>query len=620
MTDLGIAGITNATPFTAGGSSVIYEATQSDFDRRVAVKILRGPADKELQRRFDRERRAVGRLSGHPGIVDIYAGGVTDAGELYLVMPFIEGGSLQAELDRNGAFPVERALQDVIIAAQAVDFAHRHGIVHRDIKPGNLLRGATGQPVVTDFGIARIRDSGVASSTIAATTPLYAAPEVLSDGEASEATDIYSLGALLYALLAGRPPFSDKSTDNIWKLIERIRTEEPKPIAGVPARVMEVIEQAMAKDPKKRPASAALLAQYLKFAADEQDRRPQQMVRDVPARRTPPRGTPVVPAEANQKSVAMPSAVAAPMVSPGPPPTTSGATARVNGAPSHGASPSDAYGVDGYGGATKTSSNGSNGRYGADSWSSNLNGSGPGAGSSNGSPPPDYYPDHESGSPFGSKLALLGAGVGLIVLLAVGIGLFTLLTGGSGSDSVASGTEAPQRTVPTPRIVASTPIVAPTSTPIVATVAPTPPATATPVPANYENPRFDANIPEGWTTTSEHVDVGYGFRTRFTGPDTDFMFVDTTPADRVRGDITIEESAYNQARSIRSASPVAFEVIGDKQAWSFTFTGNDGSQRIDIFFELDGNGYAVVAGSRVDPEGAFDTAREFVASLETADA
>jgi|GEM_PF-640100 len=640
MTHLGIEGIVDAVPSTAG-----------------AVKILRGPANTELQRRFDRERRAVGRLSGHPGIVDIYAGGVTDTGELYLVMPFIEGGSLQSELDRRGAFRLDQAIRDVTTAAEAVDFAHRHGVIHRDIKPGNLLRGATGLPVVTDFGIARIRDSGVATSTVMAATPLYAAPEVLSDDEASEASDVYSLGALLYALLSGRPPFSDQAAPNIWSLIERIRTEPAPAIQGVPIRVMEVIEQAMAKDPADRPTSAGLFAQYLRFAVEDSNRRPEQYVTDVPSRpaiapvklgsaafpATPARGVPKVAAgqsrgrnaaaavadddlEPTVASDVLPTGVSSPVAVASPDTKVKSANGG-SGLISTPGAPPQRNGASGSNGFSGHSHNGS----------APMNGGGQHRPAD--APPPPRPPQpqaqaqqhaprpaevYQAPASSDSRLALAGAAIGCLVLMVAAVGLFRMITNNASSASSNAAsveTEASATSIPTPIVVAAATRGDSASDETSATVAATPepevePTTVPTPEPNYKNTRFASALPEGWVALTENVDVGYGYRTRFQGPASDFMFIDTTPAERARAGVTIEESAKQVAATIASASPVRGEVIGDKQTWSFTYTGNDGTPRIDIFFTVNGDGYAVVAGSASDPDSAFSVAREFIASLE----
>lgn len=602
MTQLGIDGITQATAYTSGGSSVIYEAWQEDFGRRVAVKVLRGPAGEETQRRFQRERHAAGRLSGHPGIVDIYSGGVTEAGELYLVMPFIEGGSLQNELVRSGRFSLKNAVNDVVAIAEAVEFAHRQGVIHRDIKPANILRDKAGRPLVTDFGIARLIDGEVASATVAATTPLYAAPEILSNGTASPASDVYSLGAMLYALLAGRPAFSEGGTDNIWTVLERIRTNDPEPIEGVPLQVMDVIRVAMSKTPINRPTSAGLFAQYLRFAIDEATRgvsngsnnRGQHYAtsNSMGGRNNDWIGggnsaSPATAVDTPQTPVRMPAAS-----NPRPAPTSGGWEAPAAGYGHQQQHPPGHYPVREYDGRMVAAS--------------------------------------DEGVP---SRWMVGAAAALAVIMLAGVGIYQFVRTSSSPNSgleVAAeqpfdGVVAPSATpAPNPEPTAVPESIPATTIPPTAVPSATAEPTATPEPTpDFTNTMFTVRFAsEDWELRRDTRDVGYGFRTDFRDNLTgDFVYVDATPADRATPGTSIEQSARWVHRNIASASPVTNETIGDKEAWTFEFVGNDGSRRIDIFFELDGTGYAVVGGTKGgDPDAAFASARAFVASLTSAGA
>jgi len=598
MTELGIDGISQATAYTSGGSSVIYEAWQKDFDRRVAVKVLRGPAGEETQRRFQRERHAAGRLSGHPGIVDIYSGGVTDAGELYLVMPFIEGGSLQNELVRSGRFSLKNAVTDVVAIAEAVEFAHRQGVIHRDLKPANILRDSAGRPLVTDFGIARLIDGEVASATVAATTPLYAAPEILANGTASPASDVYSLGAMLYALLAGRPAFSEGNAENIWTVLERIRSNDPEPIDGVPLQVMDVIRVAMSKTPINRPTSAGLFAQYLRFAIDEATRgansassaRGQHFatsesidLRDdsnewVNARTTMVSDTPQSPVR----------------------PATIGTGPSTPSRPGSWQQPAAAYRQhpnDHHGQHHPT--RGHEGHMGARS---------------------------DDGIP---SRWMVAAAAALAVIMLAGVGVYQFVRSSTSPgdrlevaaeqsfEPVVAPTATPEPTSEPTAVPESIPV---TAIPATATAVPTATPEPTPVP-DFSNTIFAVSFDtDDWELRRDTRDVGYGFRTDFRDEATgNFVYIDATPADRATPGASIEQSAHWVHRNIASASPVINERIGDKEAWTFEFIGNDGSKRIDIFFELDGTGYAVVGGSHTgDSEAAFASARALVASLSTA--
>ena len=567
MNDFGIPGITRAVPYTSGGSSVIYEAWQEDFDRRVAVKVLRGPVAEKTQRSFQRERHAAGRLTGHPGILDVYAGGVTDTGELYLIMPFIEGGSLQSEVNQAGPFALPKAVKDVIAVAEALEFAHRQGVIHRDIKPANILRDKSGQPLIADFGIARLLDSEVATSTVTANTPLFAAPELLSDHAATASSDVYSLGALLYALLAGRPAFSGAGNDNIWTIMDRVRMDEPAAIAGVPVQVMDVIRSAMAKTPVNRPTSASLFAQYLRFAMHEATRNPR------PGHiRT--RHQLVLPSDTPGRN-----------------------RASTHSAPGYVLTPRPEL-VDAARPAPRA-------------------------------PRPKITAPALSAADWRVPAV---AGMFAILLLGIGVwGLVPRFGNDSASADVSTETaisdEAPVAVAPTatpipeptttPAPIAEPTKVPPTTVPLQITIStPTPVPEPTEIPVNFLSANFDAKVPDEWSTRKNNVDVGYGYRSEFRAESgSDFLIVDTTPKDRAAPGVSIEQSAYYVAGNVSSASPVQYEKIGEKDAWWFSFTGNDGSQRIDIFFEVDGVGYAVIGGSYGDPAGAFEAAREFVRSV-----
>ena len=257
--DLGIAGLTDAEPVGSGGNAVVYQAREVDHDRWVAVKVLRGLADEAVMRRFDRERRAMGRLSEHDGIVTIYSSGFTENGEPYLVMPLMSD-SLQDQLDRSGPMPWREAVGLIVAVARTVDAAHSQDVIHRDLKPGNILLTPSGTPLVADFGIARLTGSTTAVQSTALTfTPSYSAPEVLEGATPSKAADIYALGATLYALVSGTSPFATDTDESVFAVMQRIATQPVTDLrpGGVPDEVCAVIEQAMNKDPDNRHQSAA---------------------------------------------------------------------------------------------------------------------------------------------------------------------------------------------------------------------------------------------------------------------------------------------------------------------------------------------------------------------------
>jgi serine/threonine protein kinase len=233
----------------------------------VAVKVLR-LADDATLRRFDRERRAMGRLSELDGIVTIHYSGFTAAGDPYLVMPLLPG-SLQEQLDRSEPMGWREAVGLMVVVARTVDEAHGQNVIHRDLKPGNILLTAGGAPLVADFGIAKLTGSNTAVQSTALTfTPSYSPPEVLEGAAPSKSADIYGLAATLYALIAGAPPFVTESDESVFALMRRIADEPVTDLRprGVPDQVCAVIEKAMHKDVEHRHRTSADLATELEDA------------------------------------------------------------------------------------------------------------------------------------------------------------------------------------------------------------------------------------------------------------------------------------------------------------------------------------------------------------------
>ncbi len=225
--------------------------------------------DPDVARRFDRERKAMGRLSNHEGIVPVYSSGITSLGEPYLVMPYYPNGSLQDQIDA-GPLDWRKAVTYVDSAADTMAAAHEEGVVHLDIKPANILLTAAGAPRIADFGIAKLASgSGVAARTTGtAFTPAYSAPETFLDGQATPAADVYGLGATLWASLVGHPPFLGPDEDtNLMAVIGRVVNN---PLGDVrhlaPDPICQVINQAMAKDPHHRYRTAREFSHALREA------------------------------------------------------------------------------------------------------------------------------------------------------------------------------------------------------------------------------------------------------------------------------------------------------------------------------------------------------------------
>jgi eukaryotic-like serine/threonine-protein kinase len=257
-----------------GGMGVVFQARQVSLNRAVALKmILAGQlADETDVQRFHTEAEAAAHLD-HPGIVPIYEVGQHD-GQHYFSMGFIEGESPAARLS-GGPLPPREAASLLAKVTEAIKYAHERGIVHRDLKPANVLIDQNGNPRVTDFGLAKRlqADSGLTGSGQIMGTPSYMPPEQAGGrrGEVGPAADVYSLGATLYALIAGRPPFQAATAmDTVIQVIG----EEPVPPRrlnpSIPRDLETIILKCLEKEPRKRYESAAALAEDLRrFLADE---------------------------------------------------------------------------------------------------------------------------------------------------------------------------------------------------------------------------------------------------------------------------------------------------------------------------------------------------------------
>lgn len=251
----------------AGGMGTVYLARDRKHDRRVAIKVIHPElATGGALMRFEREIRVTARLQ-HPHIVPLVDSG-TAGGLAYYVCPFIEGESLRQLIRRRGKLPLDEAVKLAVDVAEALDYAHKQGIVHRDVKPENILV-SNGQAIVADFGLARAM-SGADEATLTATgtvvgTPHYISPEQLAGlQDIDTRTDIYSLGCVVYELLAGRPPFVGESIEAILK--QHIY-ERPKPLpTSIPATVREAVLKALSKRAEQRQATAAEFAGALQDA------------------------------------------------------------------------------------------------------------------------------------------------------------------------------------------------------------------------------------------------------------------------------------------------------------------------------------------------------------------
>jgi len=250
-----------------GGFSVVYRAHQEHLQRSVALKVLLlDVADDRELRRFRRECQLTGQLTGHPNIVTVLDTGTTRSGRPYVAMEYFAGGSLGDRLARTGPLPVDEVLRVGVKIAGALAAAHGAGILHRDVKPQNVLVSRYGEPALADFGIATLAGSVDVSARPDALTPYHAAPEILEGRPPSVASDVYSLGSTLYQLLAGRPAHQRTEGGGIAPLLLRILNEAPPDIAraDVPAEVMAAVRQAMARNPEERFPDALAFAERLR--------------------------------------------------------------------------------------------------------------------------------------------------------------------------------------------------------------------------------------------------------------------------------------------------------------------------------------------------------------------
>jgi serine/threonine-protein kinase PknK len=262
-----IPGYTELHRIGHGGFSVVYRAHHAGLARVVALKVLTVEfIDSQIKRRFLREVQLAGRLSGHPNVVTVLDSGLTASGRPFIAMDYYERGSLRDRLAAEGPLPLSEVLRIGIKVAGALAAAHQEGILHRDVKPQNVLMSRYGEPALADFGTARLTAELDSSARTEALTPFHAAPEVLEGHPPGPAADIYSLGSTMYQLLAGRPAFQRDADFGIAPLLLRILTEELPPISrpDVPDQVSAVIRQAMHRDPAQRYESAQALVNALR--------------------------------------------------------------------------------------------------------------------------------------------------------------------------------------------------------------------------------------------------------------------------------------------------------------------------------------------------------------------
>ncbi len=257
-----IPGVQDLVELARGGSSTVYRGVQTSVGRVVAVKVLDAVAlDRDGQELFANEVAALGALSGHPSVVGIYDAGVTESGAPYVVMEHLAAGSLADRLRTDGAVGAAEVPAIGAVIGRVLADAHDAGIVHGDVKPANLLLDQAGRVKLSDFGVATVGAKATARSYATAS---FAAPEVLAGEPAGPASDVYALGATLFALAVGVPPFAVGSDDEEHRrtvAVEPVPTDELVE-AGASEATVAAVTSALAKAAEDRP-SAAGLAQRL---------------------------------------------------------------------------------------------------------------------------------------------------------------------------------------------------------------------------------------------------------------------------------------------------------------------------------------------------------------------
>ena len=264
----------------SGGAGTVHEAWDTVLARRVAIKVVQlagtTPADaEEILARFRREAQVASQMA-HPGVVNIYDYGERE-GAAVIVMELVNGETLRSLLDREKQPPLARVVAIMRDMLMALDHCHRHGIVHRDIKPGNVLLPQDGGLKLTDFGIVRVEDSDLTMDGTQMGTPGYMSPEQFTARQPVDArTDIWSSGVVLYEMLTGKRPFGG---GNMTAVMHRVLNDTPEPpsrsVPDLPPAFDAVVLRALDKDPTKRFASAAAFAEALQAAL--QAARPPQI-------------------------------------------------------------------------------------------------------------------------------------------------------------------------------------------------------------------------------------------------------------------------------------------------------------------------------------------------------
>lgn len=266
MDQLRLKGFEDLKEIGRGGFAVVYRARQSALSRDVAIKVLSADgSDPNVRRRFRREGASMGMLSEHPAIMQVHEAGVDDEGRMYLVMP-LATGTLADRLENEGPLDPQEVAHLGVVLAGALETAHGMGVLHRDVKPANVLVDRFGDPRLGDLGISSVLGSTATKTGELAASIAYAPPEVIDGQRPEVAADVYSLGATLFTLLRGSPPFAEPDDTGLAPMLARVLTKDPPDLSGmgVPEPLRGAILTAMAKDPQDRYASCAAFGERLR--------------------------------------------------------------------------------------------------------------------------------------------------------------------------------------------------------------------------------------------------------------------------------------------------------------------------------------------------------------------
>ena len=252
-----IRGLSGWKPLARGGFTLVWEARQDLLTRLVAVKVYQRGLAEDVYDMFSREAGAVGRLSDHPGVVTAYDAGLLPDSRPYLIMELCPGGSLTQWLNPEDRRSEDQIRRIGVRVADALAAVHARGLLHRDVKPANILIDSFGSPRLADFGLATVAGAESSPSDVLKLTPAYAPPEAFARRAATESGDVYSLAATLYALLSGGP-LRSRPTDGGPQTAAGAGDEPITPIPGVNWFLMDVLMAALSSDPSSRPSAADL--------------------------------------------------------------------------------------------------------------------------------------------------------------------------------------------------------------------------------------------------------------------------------------------------------------------------------------------------------------------------